>query len=124
MSTTGKSEDQPARVRVCAATGAPPAQRGRPPSAAFVLPQAERLQHRLVIELKQTGRSVTAVLVLEPVPRRRHEGVAGLPRQHVLADATLAAPLDHVEDPARGPTVAAGALTRAQPLRLRAHRRQ
>ena len=65
-----------------------------------------------------------AVVVLDPVPGRRHERVARLPRQLGLADSARAAALDHVEDAAGRGAAGTRPLARAQPVRVGAHRGQ
>src|SRR5881409_2721468 len=71
-------------------------------SGALLLPEAQRADRGLVVEREQARRLAgAAVVVLDPVPRRGHERIAGLPRKLGLADAATAAALDHVEDAAR-----------------------
>src|SRR5204862_5057266 len=86
-------------------------------SAALFLPEAERANRRLVVEREQArGLAGAAVVVLDPVPGRRHERVARLPRQLGLADSAGAAALDHVEDAARRGAAGTCPLARAQPV--------
>ena len=59
--------------------------------SGFLLPEPERAHGRLVVEREQAGRLGGGVLVLDPVPGGRDEGVARLPGEVGLADAALVA---------------------------------
>src|SRR5574342_1429063 len=68
-------------------------------AAALLLPEPERTDGRLVVELEEAGGPrAGAAPVLDAAPGRRRERVTGLPAHGDLADPALALPLDHVVD--------------------------
>src|SRR5215470_12350330 len=90
--------------------------------ALFLQPEAEGPEGRLVADLEETGgRRGREIPVLDPVPGRRRDAIALLPREGLVADAALATALDDVEDAAPRVPPSGGALTGPQPLRLAAH---
>src|SRR5439155_7980613 len=103
--------DEPARVSGGQQSG----------GGGFLLIEPERAQRRLVAEGEQAGGRLAA-LVGGPVPGRRHERIALLPREAGVTDATLAAPLDDVEDRARRSALGWRPLAGSQPVGLGAHR--
>ena len=65
-------------------------------SEGLLLPEPERSEDGLVVELKETrGHRRRQVRVRDDVPRRGHERVARLPRERRVADAALPAPFDN-----------------------------
>src|SRR4029450_9168380 len=69
----------------------------RPLAARFLLPEPEGPDGRLVVEVEEAGGRARRVPVLDPLPGRGGEAVAGLPREDGVPDAAVTPALDHVQ---------------------------